>query len=130
MIARVLLNVLLLVSIGLIPGFAATPKCKDNPKIVGACYSVHGRLSRGADTVILRLWPAGTKRMLGVTGGPTLDDADAPIWPQSLKFTSGDEDIYGDFEVCPFTPERKGAMQFVCIESASHVVIKRQSSPK
>ncbi len=105
--------------------FAGQPKCKGNPKVIGACYSVHGRLSRGADTVVLRLWPVGTKRMLGVTGGPTLDDAGFPIWPQSLQFTSGDEDIYGDFEVCPFTLERKGAMQFVCIESASHVVVKR-----
>jgi hypothetical protein len=63
--------------------------------------------------------------MLGVTGGPTLDDADAAILPQSLKFPLGDEDIYGDFEVCPFTPERNGGMQFVCIESAAHVVVKR-----
>ena len=105
--------------------FAEQPKCKGNPKVIGACYSVHGRLSRGADTVILRLWPVGTKRILGITGGPTLADADAAILPQSLKFPLGDEDIYGDFEVCPFTPERKGAMQFVCIESASHVVVKR-----
>ena len=108
-----------------IPVFAAQPKCKGNPKVIGACYSVHGRLSRGADTVVLRLWSVGTKRMLGITRGPTLDDAGFPIWPQSLKFTSGDEDIYGDFEVCPFTPERKGAMQFVCIESASNLVVKR-----
>jgi hypothetical protein len=109
-----------------IPAFAAPPpKCKGNPKVIGACYSVHGRLSRGADTVILRLWPVGTKRILGITGGPTLADADAAIWPQNLKFPFGDEDIYGDFEVCPFTPERKGVMQFVCIESASHLVVKR-----
>jgi hypothetical protein len=109
-----------------IPTFAAPPpKCKGNPKVIDACHSVHGRLSRGADTVILRLWPVGTKRILGVTGGPTLDDANAPIWPQNLKFPLGDEDIYGDFEVCPFTPERKGVMQFVCIESASHLVVRR-----
>jgi hypothetical protein len=108
-----------------IPVLASQPKCEGNPKVIGACYSVHGRLSRGADTVILRLWPVGTKRILGITGGPTLDDADAAIRPQNLKFPFGDEDIYGDFEVCPFTPERKGVMQFVCIESASHLVVKR-----
>jgi hypothetical protein len=111
-----------------IPAFAALPKCKGNPRVVDACYSVHGRLTRGADTVILRLWPVGTKRILGVTGGPELDDA--PIWPQNLKFEHGYEDIYADFEVCPFTPERKGEMKLVCIESASHVVVKRQSSSK
>ena len=108
-----------------IPVFAAQPKCKGNPKVIGACYSVHGRLTRGADTVGLWLWPVGTKRMLGITSGPTLDDADAPIWPSNLKFNSGNEAIYGDFEVCPFTPERKGAMQMVCIESASNLVVER-----
>jgi hypothetical protein len=80
--------------------------------------------------VRLWLWPVGTKRMLGVTAGPILDDADEPIRPPNLKFNPGDESIYGDFEVCPFTPERKGQMQFVCIESASHLVVKRQSPSK
>lgn len=72
----------------------------------------------------LYLWPIGTKRMLGVTAGPRIDDADDPIWPRTLKVTP-DDDVYGDFEVCPFTPQRKGAMQLVCIESASHVVVKK-----
>jgi hypothetical protein len=106
------------------------PKCKGNPKVVGGCYSIRGRLTRGADTVGLRLWPVGTKRMLGVTGGRELDDAVEPNWPQRLKFDHGDEVIYGDFEVCPFTPERNGEMRLVCIESVSHVVVKRQSSSK
>jgi hypothetical protein len=92
---------------------------------VAACYSVHGRLSIGADSVRLYLWPIGTKRMLGVTAGPRIDDADDPIWPRTLPITP-DDDVYADFEVCPFTPERKGAMQLVCIESASHVVVKKR----
>jgi len=108
-----------------IPMFAAAPKCKENPKVVAACYSVHGRLSLGADTIRLRLWPVGATRMLGVTAGPTPDDADAPITPRNLTFNPGDYPIYGDFEVCPFTPERNGEMQMVCIESASHLVTKR-----
>ena len=72
----------------------------------------------------LYLWPIGTKRMLGVTAGPRIDDADDPIWPRTLKVTP-DDDVYADFEVCPFTPQREGAMQLVCIESASHVVVKK-----
>jgi len=65
--------------------------------------------------------------MLGVTAGPRLDDADDPILPSKLKarFDSGVEAIYGEFEVCPFTPERKGAMQLVCVESATELVEKR-----
>jgi len=113
-----------------LPAFGTQPKCKENPKTVGACYSVHGRLTLGADTVRLWLWPVGTKRILGVTAGPRLDDADDPIRPRNLQFNPGDEAIYGDFNVCPFTPERKGEMQMVCIESASHLVVQRQSSKK
>jgi hypothetical protein len=108
-----------------IPAFAEAPKCKGNPKVIGACYSVHGRLTSGADTIRLWLWPVGTKRMLGVTAGPIPDDADDPISPRNLKLNPGDNAIYGDFEVCPFTPERKGEMQMVCIESATHLVAKR-----
>lgn len=100
-------------------------KCKGNPKVVGACYSVHGRLNTGADTIQLRLWPVGTKRMLGVSDGPAINDAESPLYPKTIKFSNGDETIYGDFEVCPFTPKREGEMQFVCIETASHLVVKR-----
>jgi hypothetical protein len=101
------------------------PKCEGNPKVAGACYSVHGRLNLGADTFELRLWPVGTNRMLGVSDGPAINDAENPIYPKNIVFPHGDETIYGDFEVCPFTSERKGAMQFVCIESAAHLVVKR-----
>jgi hypothetical protein len=121
---------LLIVLLLAVPAFAEEPKCKGNPKVIGACYSIRGRASLGADTVRLWLWPVGTRRMLGVTAGPSLDDADDPISPPSLKFNPGDAEIYGDFEVCPFTPERKGAMQLVCIESASKLVAKHQPSPK
>jgi hypothetical protein len=107
-----------------IPVFAAPmPKCKGNPKVIDACYSVHGRVNLGADTIRLRLWPIGTDRLLGVTGGPSIDDAGEPIFPRNLKLNPSDA-IYGDFEVCPFTQERKGAMRFVCIESASNLVRK------
>jgi hypothetical protein len=107
-------------------GFSeGTAKCKGNPRVVGACYSVHGRLNLGADTIELRLWPVGTNRMLGVSDGPAINDAENPIYPKTIMFTHNDEIIYGDFEVCPFTPERDGAMRFVCIESAKHLVVRR-----
>jgi hypothetical protein len=55
--------------------------------------------------------------------------ADDPIWPRTLEVTA-DDDVYADFEVCPFTTERKGEMQLVCIESASHVFVKHFTSSK
>jgi hypothetical protein len=104
---------------------ASAPKCKGNTKIVAACFAVHGRMTSGADTIELRLWPIGTKRMLGVSNGPAINDAEHPVYPKTIRLPNGDERIFGDFEVCPFTPKREGEMQFVCIESASHVVVKR-----
>src|SRR5664280_3064963 len=78
---------LLVILLMAVPAFAAPQKCKGNPKVVSACYSVHGRLQLGANTVRLYLWPVGTKRMLGVTAGPRLDDADDPIWPRTVSYT-------------------------------------------
>ncbi len=113
------------------PCFTQVRQCKENPKLVSACYAVHGRATFGPGTPALRIWPVGTKRMLGVTAGPVADDADDPICPQKmLQFTSGSEEIFGDFEVCPFTPKTKGAMQMVCVESASHLVVKRQGADR
>ena len=67
--------------------------------------------------------PIGTKRMLGVTAGPVADDADDPIVPKNLAFDSSKE-VFGDFEVCPFTHERKGEMQMVCVQSVKNLSIK------
>jgi hypothetical protein len=69
--------------------------------------------------------------MLGVTTGPIADDADDPIAPRNmLKFSPDVEGIYADFVVCPFTREKRGEMQMVCVESASKLVVKRQGSSK
>ena len=108
------------------PLIGQTRMCKGNPKLVGACYMIHGRATFGSGTPAVRIWPVGTHRMLGITAGPIADDADDPIAPKSmLLFNPGVQSIFGDFEVCPFTPEKKGHMQNVCVESASNLVVKR-----
>ena len=33
-------------------------------------------------------------------------------------------EIYGDFDVCPLSRKKAGAMQFVCVESAKSMVVK------
>jgi hypothetical protein len=105
--------------------FSQSRQCKSNPKVIGACYLIHGRATVGSGTPALRIWPVGTKRMLGVTAGPIADDADDPIAPEDMmRFTNDVEAIFGNFEVCPFTPERKGHMQLVCVQSATKLFIK------
>jgi len=95
--------------------------CKGNPEQVSECFRIRGRLRIYNGTPSLRIWRVGTKRILGVS------EAHAGIrrMPESLEEKVGfGIDIFGDFEVCPFTPETPGEMQFVCIESASNLVIK------
>lgn len=109
--------------LGAVSNAVATPPppCKGSPKLVGACYTVHGRATYGPGTPALRIWPVGTRRMLGVTAGKVADDADEPIVPKNFVIETGKREAWGDFEVCPFTPERTGTMQMVCVESVQHL---------
>jgi hypothetical protein len=108
-----------------IPACAVQPQCKENPKVIAACFSIHARANLGANSGPIYLWPIGTKRRLGVTGGPTLDDSVEPIFPRNLRFQSANDDVFGNFEVCPFTPQKEGHLQLVCIESAARLVVVR-----
>jgi hypothetical protein len=65
--------------------------------------------------------------MLGVTAGPVADDADAPICPKEMLRWPAEE--YGDFAVCPFTQEKPGHMQMVCVESVSHLIVHEFKLP-
>jgi len=78
-----------------------------------------------------RIWVVGTKRVLGITASASADDAEAPIAPHELLKTLNvapqnpyGDFVFGDFEVCPFTTERKAEMQMVCVEKAEHLVGK------
>jgi hypothetical protein len=43
--------------------------------------------------------------------------------PPELRAQAGfDVELYGDYEVCPFTKFQPGRMQMVCIESGSRLV--------
>jgi hypothetical protein len=41
-----------------------------------------------------------------------------------------DDIIHGDFTVCPFSRLEPGEMQFVCIESASRLILERHGGGK
>lgn len=109
---------------------AQTPEkpCRAQPRLVGKCFHVRGRLSlyNGAPTI--RLWRAGTRRMLGVSA--SYAEAGYSSIPAEIeRQLKWDVDVWGDFEVCPFTPRRPGEMQMICIESGRNLVTRQRQSP-
>ena len=96
--------------------------CKSNPKLIAACFSVHGRLSSYNGSPSLRIWPRGTHRLLGII----LDEELLSVPDNIKKLVDVDKDIYGDFLVCPFTEMKPGHMQFVCVEEAKNVHVQNR----
>jgi hypothetical protein len=108
------------------------------PEIAATCYTTRGRLLQAEGTPSVRLWKIGTHRTLGVYsseqrykdergGKPQAEDSEAPELPANVNLGKfGDFiSVYGDFEVCPLTASIPGHMQPVCIESATHLVYKK-----
>ncbi|HUW27900.1 MAG TPA: hypothetical protein VMV97_04760 [Sulfuriferula sp.] len=98
----------------------AAAGCKNNPAVVAACFTIRGRISAYNGTPSLRIWPVGTKRLLGVV------PAENEIVPSNIrgKVTFG-QSVFANLEVCPFEPARPGSMQAVCVESATDISIRR-----
>jgi hypothetical protein len=102
--------------------FAGPPRCKGNPALVGQCFTIHGRLRAYNGNPTFRIWPIGTRRIIGVTGPKPGDQS---LMPQDLAcgFSC---DVIADFEVCPFSESLPGVMQRVCIEGASQRIVSRK----
>lgn len=86
---------------------------------------MRGRLSlyNGAPTI--RLWRAGTKRVLGVSGSYAREGYSSI--PEELeRQLSWETELWGDFLVCPFTRRRPGEMQMICVEAGKNVVARRR----
>jgi hypothetical protein len=62
--------------------------------------------------------------MLGVPEGDEDGDPDVASLPDVIYKTNiRDQAMFADFVVCPLTKEKPGAMQMVCVESATHLVL-------
>jgi len=123
-----------------------TIACK-TPAIAASCYQTNGRLAvynGGAPN--FRLWQIGTGHLLGifsdeddklcVRGLSTCkhnqsdQEFESLHLPANLQRAYGDSNpfdvtIYANFEVCPLERHIPGHMQAVCIESATHLVVKK-----
>ncbi len=82
-------------------------------------------------TPTFRIWITGTNHLLGVHEIWATDDAEVPLMPPALwRMTGGFEsEIFADFEVCPLSKPRNGAMQFICVEAANHLTKKPYRNP-
>ncbi|MGA2631079.1 MAG: hypothetical protein ABSG54_12805 [Terriglobia bacterium] len=91
--------------------------CQTDPDIIGACFKFHGRLSFWNGTPSARIWRIGTKRILGVRN---------EILPKDVNpHMDFGVEAFGNFTVCPFTEERPGEMQMVCVEAVDNVVYRK-----
>ena len=123
-----LLLFMCLASIGLIAQSPAAvmKSCREHPKLSGSCFSVRGRLSVYNGAPAVRLWKVGTKRVLGVSEQRFAEEGYRNI-PEDLKAQlNQDVEIFGDYIVCPFTPQRKGEMQLVCIEEGKNLEVRKR----
>jgi hypothetical protein len=121
-------------------------QCK-TPENASLCYWTHGRLSYYSVNFTWLLWKIGTHRRLKICDEPTFvsmqstGDCVDPEFPANLERTynvdrrrrerGGDDgeyyppDVFGDFEVCPLEPERKGERQYACIESVKITFVQK-----
>lgn len=127
--SHAILILLLLISPPAVSGQAELPKpkpCRAQPTLVGKCFRVRGRLSFYNGNPTIRLWRAGTKRMLGVSASYSREGYSS-IPEEIEKQLNWENEVWGDFLVCPFTPQRPGEMQMMCIDEGKNVKVRKRT---
>ena len=99
--------------------------CSEHPKVNDPCFNIHGRIRVYNGTPSVRIWPVGTKRLLGVSEGRFYDPEYSNIPRELSDLLKADNEIYADLTVCPFTPDEPGVMRLVCIDSAANVFVRK-----
>jgi hypothetical protein len=105
---------------------AAEPQrpCREHPKVSGPCFTFRGRLANYNGNPTARVWRIGTTRILGVSDGMALPEFEK--MPANAKAALGgsfDLYVFGDFEFCPFTPDKPGVMRLGCLNSAKNLKV-------
>jgi hypothetical protein len=106
--------------------------CPSSPKLTGACFTVHGRLSIANGFWNYRIWPVGTTRMLAVVDSADVyEEMAPPPLPKHVgrELNGSGTHIFGDYEVCPLTRSIPGHMQHVCVARASNLVVQTEGKP-
>jgi hypothetical protein len=101
--------------------------CREHPAVIGPSFIVHGALRSYNGMPSARIWRIGTKRIYGISEGRFYleEYCNLPKWLEAkLSF---DSDLIGDFVLYPFTTDKPGVMQLVCVDTAYNIkVVKRQ----
>ena len=91
------------------------------------CRWVEGRLSAYNGTPTFRIWPKGTRRLLGVVSRSGMSDGADLLPPKVSRMgPSFDHDLWGSFRVCPKIPERAGWMRMVVVTDARHLTARER----
>jgi hypothetical protein len=109
--------------------------CRRNSQPTMQCFTVHGRLSLYNGTPGFRIWKVGSKRLFGVLNSYGKEPEDQVLLlpepvQELMKPDTTTTMAYGDFTICPFTAERPGRMQMVCISDASNLIAKSGQTPE
>ena len=102
--------------------------CRERSDLVGKCFTVHGRLSVYSGTPSVRLWPIGSKRLLGVFDpkDPSGELGESAFPASIKKQLDWDKFVVGDFLVCPLTRSTPGRMQTICIQSGKNLTVRQR----
>jgi hypothetical protein len=93
--------------------------CKNNPAVVGNCFTVTGDVLVYNGSPTVRILPKGSKHLLGVI------PSENEIMPNELKQQIGlTRRVSAVMEICPFTLPKPHNMQLVCVESAKEIEVE------
>jgi hypothetical protein len=105
-------------------GCAAIPMAAGAQPSADGCFDVRGRLAIWNGNPAVRIWPVGTRRQLGVVA-PDGDAAGEPLLPEAvatlIQAAPEHTVVFGNYRVCPLSPEKAGRMRIVYIASASRL---------
>ena len=99
---------------------AAHDGCRAHPDLAGPCFRVHGRAALYNGNPTVRIWKNGTHRLLGVSARCE-PPACEPLPPAVRAALDWEHPVFADFVVCPFTRERPGVMQMVCVDTVTRL---------
>jgi hypothetical protein len=130
MIERILITSLFIVCARVSAGSpirqAIEKSCREHPQLTGKCFVVRGSLAVHNGAPAIRIRRIGTRRVLGISEQRFKLPGYRNL-PEGLAAQlNGDNEILGDFLVCPFTRPKPREMQLVCIESAKNTSVRKR----